>query len=72
MKQIKEKSEELLLELNTLKEQLGPGGSASLALQEENYRLHNKLKAAEQDIKVPVFVSKENFFACLLSESTSS
>ncbi|KAK2546150.1 hypothetical protein Q9966_000619 [Columba livia] len=51
LKQIKEKSEELLLELNTLKEQLGPGGSASLALQEENYRLHNKLKAAEQDIK---------------------
>ncbi|KAK2519916.1 hypothetical protein Q9233_011704 [Columba guinea] len=51
LKQIKEKSEELLLELNTLKEQLAPGGSASLALQEENYRLHNKLKAAEQDIK---------------------
>ncbi|XP_065693755.2 centromere-associated protein E isoform X2 [Patagioenas fasciata] len=51
LKQIKEKSEELLLELKTLQEQLGPGGSASLALQEENYRLHNKLKAAEQDIK---------------------
>ncbi|KAF1527623.1 Centromere-associated protein E, partial [Eudyptes sclateri] len=50
-KQRKEKSEELLQELNTLKEQLAPGGSASLALQEENYRLHNKLKAAEQDIK---------------------
>ncbi|XP_050751995.1 centromere-associated protein E [Gymnogyps californianus] len=50
-KQRKEKSEELLQELNTLKEQLAPGGSASLALEEENYRLHNKLKAAEQDIK---------------------
>ncbi|NXE73471.1 CENPE protein, partial [Cochlearius cochlearius] len=51
LKQRKEKSEELLQELNTLKEQLAPGGSASLALEEENYRLHNKLKAAEQDIK---------------------
>ena len=72
-KQRKEKSEELLQELNTLKEQLAPSGSASLALEEENYRLHNKLKAAEQDIKVPVFVSKENFFdACFLSESTSN
>ncbi|XP_009866288.1 PREDICTED: centromere-associated protein E, partial [Apaloderma vittatum] len=50
-KQRKEKSEELLQELNTLKEQLAPGGSVSLALEEENYRLHNKLKAAEQDIK---------------------
>ncbi|NXX75086.1 CENPE protein, partial [Urocolius indicus] len=52
LKQFKEKSEELLQELNTLKEQLAPGGSASLALEEENYRLHNKLKAADQDIKV--------------------
>uniref|UniRef100_A0A8C8E6R5 Centromere protein E n=1 Tax=Otus sunia TaxID=257818 RepID=A0A8C8E6R5_9STRI len=68
-KQRKEKSEELLQELSTLKEQLAPGGSASLALEEENYRLHNKLKAAEQDIKVPIFVSKEDFSACLLSES---
>ncbi|XP_008936501.1 PREDICTED: centromere-associated protein E, partial [Merops nubicus] len=51
LKQRKEKSKELLQELNTLKEQLAPGGSASLALEEENYRLHNKLKAAEQDIK---------------------
>ncbi|XP_026703732.1 centromere-associated protein E [Athene cunicularia] len=50
-KQRKEKSEELLQELSTLKEQLAPGGSASLALEEENYRLHNKLKAAEQDLK---------------------
>ncbi|NXV87623.1 CENPE protein, partial [Calonectris borealis] len=51
LKQRKKKSEELLQELNTLKEQLAPGGSASLALEEENYRLHNKLKSAEQDIK---------------------
>ncbi|NXJ98678.1 CENPE protein, partial [Corythaixoides concolor] len=51
LKQRTEKSEELLQELNALKEQLAPGGSASLALEEENYRLHNKLKAAEQDIK---------------------
>ncbi|KAM9295927.1 centromere-associated protein E [Morus bassanus] len=50
-KQRKERSKELLQELNTLKEQLAPGGSASLALEEENYRLRNKLKAAEQDIK---------------------
>ncbi|NXY75167.1 CENPE protein, partial [Glareola pratincola] len=47
----KEKSKELLQELNSLKEQLVPGGSASLRLEEENYRLHNKLKAAEQDVK---------------------
>ncbi|XP_030305811.1 centromere-associated protein E [Calypte anna] len=50
-KQRKEESEMLLQELNSLKEHLAPGGSASLALQEENYRLHNKLKAAEQDRK---------------------
>ncbi|NXI63346.1 CENPE protein, partial [Anseranas semipalmata] len=50
-KRRKEKTEELLQELNTLKEKLAPGGSASLLLEEENYRLHNKLKAAEQDIK---------------------
>ncbi|KAM6313339.1 centromere-associated protein E [Aegotheles albertisi] len=51
LKQRKEKSEEMLQELNTLKEQLASGGSASLALEEENYRLRNKLMAAEQDIK---------------------
>ncbi|XP_059327005.1 centromere-associated protein E isoform X2 [Ammospiza nelsoni] len=51
LKQRKEKNEELLQYLNTLKEKLAPGGSASLALEEENYRLHNKLKAAEQDKK---------------------
>ncbi|XP_030348610.1 centromere-associated protein E isoform X2 [Strigops habroptila] len=50
-KQRKEKSEELLQELNTLKEQQAPGGSASHVLEEENYRLHNKLQAAEQDVK---------------------
>ncbi|XP_062430902.1 centromere-associated protein E [Rhea pennata] len=47
----KEKTEELLQELNNIKEQLAPGASASLALEEENYRLHNKLEAAEQDKK---------------------
>ncbi|XP_048160962.1 centromere-associated protein E isoform X3 [Corvus hawaiiensis] len=52
LKQRKEKNEELLQDLNTLKEKLVPGGSASLALEEENYRLHNKLKVAEQDKKV--------------------
>ncbi|XP_041280475.1 centromere-associated protein E [Onychostruthus taczanowskii] len=51
LKQRKEKNEELLQDLNTLKEKLAPDGSASLALEEENYRLHNKLKAAEQDKK---------------------
>uniref|UniRef100_A0A8C0US08 Centromere protein E n=1 Tax=Cyanistes caeruleus TaxID=156563 RepID=A0A8C0US08_CYACU len=51
LKQRKEKNEELLQDLNTLKEKLASGGSASLALQEENYGLHNKLKAAEQDKK---------------------
>ncbi|KAM6120403.1 centromere-associated protein E [Pterocles gutturalis] len=51
LKQKKEKSEKLLQELNTLKEQLAPGGSASLMLEEENYRLRNKLKSAEEDIK---------------------
>ncbi|KAM6402245.1 centromere-associated protein E [Pluvialis apricaria] len=51
LKQRKEKSEELLQELNSLKEQQAPGGSASLLLEEENYRLRNKLKAAEQDVK---------------------
>nr|XP_047922404.1 centromere-associated protein E isoform X1 [Anser cygnoides] len=50
-KQRKEKTEELLQELNTLKKQLAPGGSAHLLLEEENYRLNNHLKAAEQDKK---------------------
>ncbi|NXE39375.1 CENPE protein, partial [Ptilorrhoa leucosticta] len=52
LKQRKEKNEELLQDLNTLKETLAPGGSTSLALEEENYRLHKKLKVAEQDKKV--------------------
>nr|XP_031360566.1 centromere-associated protein E [Lonchura striata domestica] len=51
LKERKEKNEELLQDLNTLKEKLAPGGSSSLALEEENYRLHNKLKTAEQDKK---------------------
>ncbi|NWW70794.1 CENPE protein, partial [Climacteris rufus] len=52
LQQRKEKNEELLQDLNSLKEKLAPGGSVSLALEEENYRLHNKLKVAEQDKKV--------------------
>ncbi|XP_072191354.1 centromere-associated protein E [Excalfactoria chinensis] len=50
-KQQKKKSEELLQDLKTLKEQLGPGGSAHLLLEEENCRLHTELKAAKQDIQ---------------------
>ncbi|XP_027532917.1 centromere-associated protein E isoform X1 [Neopelma chrysocephalum] len=51
LKQRKEKNEELLQDLNTLKENLAPDSSTSLMLKEENYRLHNKLKAAEQNVK---------------------
>ncbi|XP_031464724.1 centromere-associated protein E [Phasianus colchicus] len=51
LKQRKEKSDELLKDLNTLKQQLAPGGSAHLLLEEENYKLHTELKAAKQDIK---------------------
>ncbi|XP_042667809.1 centromere-associated protein E [Centrocercus urophasianus] len=51
LKQRKEKSEQLLQDLNTLKQQLAPGGSAHLLLEEENYKLHTELKAAKQDIK---------------------
>ncbi|XP_054018723.1 centromere-associated protein E [Dryobates pubescens] len=50
-KQRKEITEKLLQELKILKDQLAPDGSASLASEEENCRLHNKLKAAEQDKK---------------------
>ncbi|KAM9193844.1 centromere-associated protein E-like [Mergus octosetaceus] len=50
-KRRKEKTEELLRELNALKEQLAPGGSAHLLLEEENNRLQDHLKAAEQDKK---------------------
>ncbi|XP_054238811.1 centromere-associated protein E [Indicator indicator] len=50
-KQRKERTEELLQELKAVKDQLAPGGSASLALEEENCKLHNKLQAAEQDKK---------------------
>lgn len=61
-KREKERTEELLQELKTLEDQLGPGGSTSLlALEEENCRLHNQLKAAKQDKKVTISVSKENF-----------
>ncbi|XP_075785794.1 centromere-associated protein E isoform X2 [Pelodiscus sinensis] len=51
LKQRKQKTEELLEELKTVKEQLAPCGVANLAL-EENYKLFNQLKATEQDIKI--------------------
>ncbi|XP_021252505.1 centromere-associated protein E isoform X2 [Numida meleagris] len=50
-KQRKEKSEELLQDLKTLKEQMAPDGSAHLLLEEENYKLHTELKSAKQDRK---------------------
>ncbi|NXG73546.1 CENPE protein, partial [Baryphthengus martii] len=52
LKQRKERNEALLQNLNSLKEQPAPGGSTNLALEEENQRLHDKLKAAEEDRKV--------------------
>ncbi|XP_030420329.1 centromere-associated protein E isoform X4 [Gopherus evgoodei] len=52
LKQRKGKTEELLEQLKTIKEQLAPCGVANLALEEENYRLCNQLKASEQDIKI--------------------
>ncbi|XP_074848090.1 centromere-associated protein E [Carettochelys insculpta] len=52
LKQRKRKTEELFKQLKTIKEQLAPSGVANLALEEENYRLFNQLKAAEQDIKI--------------------
>ncbi|XP_053884844.1 centromere-associated protein E [Malaclemys terrapin pileata] len=52
LKQRKGKTEELLEQLKTIKEQLAPCGVANLALEEENYRLCNQLKATEQDIKI--------------------
>ncbi|XP_043401197.1 centromere-associated protein E isoform X5 [Chelonia mydas] len=52
LKQRKGKTEELLEQLKTVKEQLAPCGVANLALEEENYRLGNQLKATEQDIKI--------------------
>ncbi|XP_039397724.1 centromere-associated protein E isoform X3 [Mauremys reevesii] len=52
LKQRKGKTEKLLEQLKTIKEQLAPCGVANLALEEENYRLCNQLKASEQDIKI--------------------
>ncbi|XP_038255803.1 centromere-associated protein E isoform X2 [Dermochelys coriacea] len=52
LKQRKGKTEALLEQLKTIKEQLAPCGVANLALEEENYRLCNQLKATEQDIKI--------------------
>ncbi|XP_067424353.1 centromere-associated protein E [Emydura macquarii macquarii] len=52
LKQKKGKTEELLEQFMTIKQQLAPCGVANLALEEENYRLHNQLKATDQDIKI--------------------
>ncbi|KAM7168718.1 centromere-associated protein E isoform 1-T1 [Macrochelys suwanniensis] len=52
LKQRKGKTEELFEQLKTIKEQLAPCGVANLALEEENARLCNQLKATEQDIKI--------------------
>ncbi|XP_019408168.1 PREDICTED: centromere-associated protein E-like [Crocodylus porosus] len=52
LKQRKEKTEDLLQELKTTKEQLASCSTANLALEEENYRLCNKLKTTEQDVKI--------------------
>ncbi|XP_066488340.1 centromere-associated protein E [Tiliqua scincoides] len=51
LKTCRERTKELLQELKTLKEQQTPCGIANHALEEENYNLGNKLKAAEQYIK---------------------
>lgn len=42
----------MLQELKTTKEQLTPCSTANHALEEENYRLCNKLKTTKQDVKV--------------------
>ncbi|XP_019381629.1 PREDICTED: centromere-associated protein E isoform X1 [Gavialis gangeticus] len=52
LKQRKEKTEDMLQELKTTKEELTPCSTANLALEEENYRLCNKLKTTEQDVKI--------------------
>ncbi|XP_053113451.1 centromere-associated protein E isoform X2 [Hemicordylus capensis] len=51
LKTCKERTRELLQKLNSLKEQQTPCGIANLALEEENYKLGNELKASQQGIK---------------------
>ncbi|XP_061441502.1 centromere-associated protein E isoform X2 [Rhineura floridana] len=51
LKQCREHTKELLLELNTLQEEQTRCGAANFALEEENYKLGNKLKAIEQELK---------------------
>ncbi|XP_059578334.1 centromere-associated protein E isoform X3 [Alligator mississippiensis] len=52
LNQRKEKTEDMLQELKTTKEQLTPCSTANHALEEENYRLCNKLKTTKQDVKI--------------------
>ncbi|CAI5784579.1 centromere-associated protein E isoform X3 [Podarcis lilfordi] len=51
LKASKEQIQELLLELNTLKEKQTHCAAANLALEEENYKLGDKLKATEEQQK---------------------
>ncbi|KAH0615891.1 hypothetical protein JD844_026494 [Phrynosoma platyrhinos] len=57
LKACREQTKELLLELNAFKEEVKLKeeqtlcADANFALKEENYKLENKLKAAEEDIK---------------------
>ncbi|XP_054845456.1 centromere-associated protein E [Eublepharis macularius] len=51
LKICRERTRELLQELNTLKELQVPSGHANLILEEENYRLDSKLKAQDQDMQ---------------------
>nr|XP_034968217.1 centromere-associated protein E isoform X1 [Zootoca vivipara] len=51
LKASKDRSQELLLELNILKEEQTHCAAANLALEEENSKLGNKLKAMEEEQK---------------------
>ncbi|XP_033015458.1 centromere-associated protein E [Lacerta agilis] len=51
LKASKEQTQELLLELNTLKEEQTHCAAANLALEEENSKLGNKLKSTEEQQK---------------------
>lgn len=52
LKSSRERTKELVQELNALKEKQTPCGFANHVLEEENCNLGNKVKAAEQYIKV--------------------
>nr|XP_056711807.1 centromere-associated protein E [Euleptes europaea] len=51
LKICRERTRELLLALNMLKEQPAPSGHADLILEKENCRLESKLKTRDQDMK---------------------